>query len=390
MRSARARASLAGAAEAVFVGESPTSLGLQVDAVMRACASAGIPVAMIDGIAVSTSADLRPGHMPALDLANALGLAPTFIDNTLCGGSAPVIQVARAAAAIEQGLCSVAVVAYGSVQASSRQRNKAGWQVGSGLLVDEIMASTGWRNPISVHALIAARHMHDFGTTSEDLARVAVSQRSWAMLNPTAHRREPLSVEDVLSSPLISSPLHVLDCCLITDGGGAVVLCRRDLLPDQRPDVRVLGFDEVHTNQNLLTLDSLTTSGAARTGPRALAAAGLTVAQIDQVQLYDAFTDMPLILLEDLGFCPKGAGGAFVSSGRISPGGDLPMNTQGGGLSHCHPGMYGIFLVIEAVLQLQGEAGKRQQLNVANVLCHGVGGGAFGSHATLILGRRDA
>jgi acetyl-CoA acetyltransferase len=383
------RARLAGAAEAVARIPEPTALGLQVDAVMRACAAAGIPVRMIDGIAVSVSADLRPAAMPSLELANALGVSPTFIDNTLCGGSAPVVQIARAAAAIEQGLCNVAVVAYASVQASSRQRRKAGWQSSSALLTDDVVNATGWRNPISVHAMIAARHMYEFGTTSEQLASVAVSQRSWAMLNPAAHKRDPLTVEEVLASPMISTPLHVLDCCLITDGGGAVVLCRRDLLPADRPEVLVRAIDEIHTHQNILTLGSLTTSGAKRTGLRALQQAGLTVADIDQVQLYDAFTDMPIVLLEDLGFCAKGDGGPFVSEGRTRPGGDLPMNTQGGGLSHCHPGMYGIFLVIEALQQLQGEAGLRQQPDVEHVLCHGVGGGAFGSHATLILGRAD-
>lgn len=383
-------ARIVAAAEASSIGAQPRSgLQLQVEAVRSVCAEAGVPPSAIDGVLVSSSADLRPGRMPALELAGALGLSPTFIDTTLCGGAAPVIQVARAALAIEQGLCTMAVVAYGSAQASRRQRKRAGWPSASSALADQMMTATGWRNPISVHALIAARHMHEYGTTSRDLANVAVSQREWARLNPAAHRRDELSVEDVLESPVVSWPLHVLDCCLVTDGGGAVLLCRREDVAQHQPSVQLLAYDELHTHHNLLTLDSLTTSGAVQTGPRALAMAGLGVDDVDQVQLYDAFTDMPIVLLEDLGFCSKGDGGKLIASGRTRPGGDLPMNTQGGGLSHCHPGMYGIFLVVEAITQLLGAAGERQQDGVEHVLCHGVGGGSFGSHATVVLGAAD-
>ena len=378
------------AAEEAFLapGVPRTALNFRVEAVRRVCQRAGIPISAIDGVAVSVSADLRPGQMPALELANELGLSPSFIDSTLAGGVSPVIQVARAARALNDGACTVAVVAYGSVQASTRLRRKDGWRASSGILADEMLVSTGWRNPISAHALIAARHMHDYGTTAEDLATVAVSQRMWAAMNPAAHRREQLTVQEVLDSPIVSWPLHVLDCCLITDGGGAVLMCRReDVDSSLSPPISILGFDELHTHQSLLTAASLTVSGAARTGARAMERAGLATSDIDVVQLYDAFTDMPIILLEDLGFCAKGDGGKVFRSGRTQPGGDLPVNTQGGGLSHCHPGMYGIYLVIEAVSQLQGRAGPRQQGDVAHVLCHGVGGGAFGSHATLVLGR---
>jgi acetyl-CoA acetyltransferase len=369
------------------IGDSTRSgLQLQIDAVRAVCAAAKIPLSAVDGVAVSTSADLEPGQMPALELAGALGIAPTYIDSTLAGGAAPVIQIARAAMAIEQGLCTVAVVAYGSAQSSRRQRRKAGWRTESSALADKIITSTGWRDPIGVHALIAARHMYEYGTKSSDLAAVAVSQREWARLNPAAHSRDPLTVDEVLDSPVISWPLHILDCCLVTDGGAAVLLCRREDVSGGSRTARVLGFDELHTHRSLLAMHSLTSSGATRTGAGALAMAGLSVGDIQQVQLYDAFTDMPIVLLEDLGFCPKGSGGSFVASGRTRPGGDLPMNTQGGGLSHCHPGVYGLFLVVEAVTQLLGEAGERQQTGVERVLCHGVGGGAFGSHATLVLG----
>lgn len=359
-----------------------STLDLQVQAIQRALAAASIELGAIDGVLVSKSGELRPGDFPAIALAEMLGLKPRFIDTTLAGGASSLIQIARAAAAITAGMCSYALVVYGSVQASRRLRRTSGWDDDPESNVVMFEQPTGYRHPISIHALIARRHMYEYGTTSEQLAAVAVSDREWARLNPAAMRREPLSIEQVLASPIVSSPLHVLDCCLITDGAGAVVIGRSGA---SGQGVRLVGFAERHTHLTLVHADSLTTSPAVDTGSRAFGMAGLKPAEIGVVQLYDAFTEMPIVLLEDLGFCQKGEGGPFMASGATFPGGELPMNTQGGGLSHCHPGMYGIFLAIEGVRQLQNKAGSRQVPGVSAVLCHAVGGGGFGSHATAIL-----
>lgn len=360
-----------------------TTLDLQVQAAQRALADARVELRAIDGIFVSKSGELRPGDSPAVELAEAFGVRPRHVDTTLAGGAAPVIQIARAAAAITAGLCSYALVAYGSTQASRRLRRDEGWATDPDSDAVAFERPTGYRHPISVHALIARRHMHEFGTTSEQLASVALSDRAWAQRNPAALRRAPLTVDAVLASPVISSPLHVLDCCLVTDGAAAVVLGPGASAAG--PAVEIAGFAERHSHMSIVHAESLTTSLAADTGSRAFAMAGFTPRDVDAVQIYDAFTDMPIVLLEDLGFCRKGEGGPFVESGATLPGGGLPMNTQGGGLSHCHPGMYGLFLAVEAVRQLRRTAGERQLERASRVLCHAVGGGGFGSHATLIL-----
>ena len=359
-----------------------STLDLQVQAIERALAMASLELKAIDGVLVSKSGELKPGDFPALELAEMLGLRPLYIDTTLAGGASSLIQIARAASAVTSGRCSYALVVYGSVQASRGSRRAKGWaeDPDSNSVVFE--QPTGYQHPISIHALIARRLMYEYGTTPEQFASVAVSDREWARLNPAAVRRGPLTVQDVLASRIVSSPLHALDCCLVTDGAGAIVVGPPQA---EAPDIRVQGFAERHTQLSIVHADSLTTSAAVDTGTRALRMARLKPRDIDVVQLYDAFTDMPIVLLEDLGFCNRGEAGPFIASGETFPGGALPMNTQGGGLSHCHPGMYGIFLAIEAVRQLSGTAGARQVRNASKVLCHAVGGGGFGSHATLVL-----
>jgi acetyl-CoA acetyltransferase len=358
-----------------------------VEAALRCAADAGVGLGEVDALFVSKSGELTPGDLPADAVARALGIRPRYTDTTLAGGAAPVIQVARAAAAVTEGRCRLALVSYASTQASRRLRSPAGWPGEPDSPVTAFERPTGYRNVASVHALIAHRHMHEHGTTAEQLAAVAVAARAWARLNPAACRREPLTVEDVLASRIVSEPLHALDCCLVTDGGGAVLVGPRGAGRRGRAPLRVHGFAERHSHLTVAEAPSLTTSAAAESGPEALAMAAAEPADIDVLQLYDAFTDMPILLLEDLGFCAKGEGGPLVESGATAPGGRLPANTQGGGLSHCHPGMYGIFLVVEAARQLWGEAGARQVGNARRALCHGVGGGAFGIHATLVLGR---
>ena len=237
------------------------------------------------------------------------------------------------------------------------------------------------------NALAAARHMHEFGTTSEQLAEVAVATRRWAQLNPRALMRDPLTIEDVLASRLISWPLHLLDCCLVTDAGGAVVVTSAERARDcpKRP-VYVLGAGEASTHVMVSQMPDFARWEAARmAGERAFAMAGVTYADVDVAQVYDAFTIVPIMALEALGFCKEGEGGAFVAGQRTAPGGDFPMNTNGGGLSYTHSGMYGMFTLVEAVRQLRGECGPRQVAGARIALCHGLGG-MFSAAATLIAG----
>jgi acetyl-CoA acetyltransferase len=244
--------------------------------------------------------------------------------------------------------------------------------------------------PISSYALAARRHMAQYGTTSEQLAEVAVAARQWAMKNPKATMRDPITIQDVLNSPMVSSPLHRLDCCLITDGGGAIVLTSAERAHSlkQKP-VYLWGAGESHFHRSISSMPDLTQTAAKLSGEAAFKMAGVTHSDVDLVMLYDAFTINVILFLEDLGFCPKGEGGAFVSNGRIAPGGELAVNTNGGGLSYCHPGMFGIFLIVEAVRQLRGEAGERQLSKCDIALVHG-NGGTLSSQATAILSKEPS
>jgi acetyl-CoA acetyltransferase len=224
------------------------------------------------------------------------------------------------------------------------------------------------------YALAAARHMHDFGTTSEQLAQIAVSTRAWAALNPRARYQTPITVEDVLASPLQTSPLHLLDCCLVTDGAGAFVMTNAERARSlRRPPVFVLGAATCHDHMMITQMPDLTTTPGKVSGANAFAMAGLGPADVDVLMGYDSFTITALLHLEDLGFCAKGDGGAFVEDGKLGPGGSLPMNTNGGGLSFTHPGMYGMFLITEAVRQLRGESGERQVPEAQVAVAHGSG-----------------
>jgi acetyl-CoA acetyltransferase len=240
--------------------------------------------------------------------------------------------------------------------------------------------------PVGAYAMAATRHMHQYGTTAEQLAEVAVATRAWAALNPKAYYRDPITITDVLASPMISSPLHLLDCCLVTDGGGAVVVTSEAVAASTRSrPVWVLGHGESHTHLTIANMPDLTVTPAALSGPRALAMAGVTHSDLDVVELYDSFTITVIETLESLGFCAPGEGGPFVSGQRTAPGGDFPLNTNGGGLSYCHPGMYGIFLLIEATRQLRGERGEAQVPGARLALVNGTGG-VLSSCATVVLG----
>jgi acetyl-CoA acetyltransferase len=321
--------------------------------------------------------------MPALMAAEYFGIRPRFIEGTMTGGSSFVNYLGSAAMALNAGLCEVALIVYGSNQRSA-----------SGKLVTASRppayeAPYNPRYPVSAYALAAARHMHEYGTTREQLADVAVSARGWAQYNPEAFARGDLTREDVLASRIVSDPLTVRDCCLVTDGGGAVVMVRSERARDfPKPPVYVLASAAESTHRQISQMSDFTVTAARESGARAFAAAGVTPSDIDVVELYDAFTINTILFLEDLGFCKKGEGGAFVSDGRIAPGGALPVNTNGGGLSCVHPGMYGIFTVIEAARQIRGDAPGLQIDNVDLALAHG-NGGTLSSQVTAILGSEN-
>ncbi|SEG90497.1 Acetyl-CoA acetyltransferase [Thermomonospora echinospora] len=360
------------------VGPDVTALDLMAQAAGRALDDAGLTIGEVDALFAHSA--FFP--MPTVVLAEHLGIRPRHSDSTATGGSSFVAHLRHAAAAIDAGLCEVALIAYGSTQ-----RSASGGLISSGRsFLPSYETPFRPRLPVSAYALAAARHMHQFGTTREHLAEVAVAARRWARLNPAAFARDELSIDDVLGSRMVSSPLTVRDCCLVTDGGGAVVVTSAERARDlRRPPVYYLGAAEAHWHMNISQAPDLTLTAASQTGPRAFELAGLRPADVDVVQLYDAFTINVLLFLEDLGFCEKGAAGDFVAGGGIAPGGHLPVNTNGGGLSYCHPGMYGIFLLIEAARQLRGEAGDRQVADARVALVHG-NGGMLSSQVTALLG----
>jgi acetyl-CoA C-acetyltransferase len=362
---------------------SRSALEIQAVSARAALADAGLAPRDVDGL-FTVAATPGIGALPVHDYLN---LNPRFVDGTVIGGASFVAHVNHAAAAIAAGRCRVALITYGSTSRSS------GIAVGTreriaGDYVDQFEAIYG-TSTIALYAMVAQRHMHEYGTTGAQLARIAMACRTHAARNPLALYRDPITVDDVLRSPLIASPLHLLDCCVITDGGGAVVVVHPELARDlPKPGVRVLGAAEAVAHTAAGRRDYLV-SAAAQSGPRAFAEAGLSPEDIDMAMIYDSFTITVLLTLEDLGFCKKGDGGRFVEDGRLEPGGALPINTDGGGLSSNHPGMRGIFLIIEAVRQLRGEAGPRQVPDCRIALVHGTGGtlGSRHSGATLILAR---
>lgn len=355
---------------------SPASLMAEATAV--ALAQTPLRPRDVDGLLSASSYY----YMPTLTLGEHLGIRPTFSDSTTIGGDSFVAHLGHAAAAIAAGRCTTALIAYGSTQRSDGRRLVHSM---SEPLAYEAPYGALW--PVAGFAFMAQRHMHEYGTTSAQLAEVAVAAREWARLNPAAPRRDPLTVDDVLASPMISSPLHRYDCCLVTDGGGALVVTAPDRAADlcERP-VYVWSVTEGHRNRHVSAMPDFTESPAADTGPRALREAGVDLAGIDVFQLYDAFTIAVVLMLEDLGFCPKGDGGPFAAEGVLRPGGKVPLNTSGGGLSYRHPGMLGMVLLLEAVAQLRGEADARQVPGAASALVHGLGGVHL-SGATAVLGR---
>lgn len=360
------------------MGEAPgrSAIELLAEAALAALDDAGLSLAEVDGLFTATSVHA----FPTLSVGEYLGIRPRFFDGTNVGGSSFEAHLLQAAIALEAGFCDVALIAYGSNQRT------AGGKFVSFSEPYPWEAPYKPRVPLTAYALAASRHMHVYGTTREMLAEVAVAARAWANLNPQAFARGPLTIEDVLASRMVSDPLTVLDCCLVTDGAAACVLTRADRARDLRkPPVYYLGAAGAQWHRAISAMPDLTITAAAESGPRALAHAGVSISEVNLAMLYDAFTINTILFLEDLGFCPKGEGGRFVQGGAIAPGGRLAVNTNGGGLSCVHPGMYGMFLIVEAVTQLRGEAGERQVRPCDVALVHG-NGGTLSSQVTAILG----
>ena len=373
----RGQSAIVGAAT-FGIGEAPgfESIDLAARAGIAALAQAGLQPKDVDGLFLSLPDDMLSG----LTFAEYLGIHPRVTDNNRVGGSAFMTYVFWAALALQAGEIDVALIAYGS-----NQRSKSGKLVTP---AGQNRYEAAYRPilPMSSYALAASRHMAQFGTTKEQLAEVAVAARGWANLNPDAFAHGPLTIEDCLAARMISSPFGLRDCCLVTDGGAAIVMTRADRAKDHAAKpVYVLGAAAETTHRNISMMPDLTVTGARESGRRAYAQAGVGPGDIDVVQVYDAFTINTILFLEDLGFCPKGEGGRFVSGGRIAPGGELPVNTNGGGLSCVHPGMYGLFPIVESVQQIMGLAGERQIADVDLALAHG-NGGTLSSQATIILG----
>lgn len=372
------RVAVVGVAESDLgqVAPGTTPIDLMAQATMRALDDCGLKLADIDGL-FCASAQVRFGPMV---LAEYLGIKPHYFDGTQIGGSSFMTHLAHARLALEAGECDVALIAYGSTQRSVSRAQASP--------PDFNPYETPYRPlmPASAYALAASRHMHQFGTTREQLAEVAVAARRWALMNPKAWEKTPLSIDDVLSSRMVSWPLTVRDCCLVVDGGGAMIVTRTDRARALRkPPVHVLGIGEALGHTSISNMPDLTVTAARESGRDAFAEAGLEPADVRMLSLYDAFTITPILFLEDLGFCAKGEGGPFVQDGAIAPGGRLAVNTNGGGLSYCHPGMYGLLGMIEAVRQVRGECGERQVPDCDVALAHG-NGGVLSSQCTVLFG----
>ncbi|MBI5283911.1 MAG: thiolase [Chloroflexi bacterium] len=380
------KVAIVGADETDEIGIVPnmTPIMMHAQAARNALRDAGIDKSEVDAVFTCGI-----GGMASVQVAEYLGITPRYTDSTMTGGSSFVIHVEHAAAAIAAGLCNVALITHGETGFSSRNRRgpRQSYGFDSSLPSAQFEMPYGVAGPPSVYAMAAMRHMHQYGTTSEQLAEVAVATRKWAQLNPRAMMRDPLTIDDVLSSRWITYPFHIYDCCLVTDAGGAVVVVGADRARSlKKKPVWVLGSGEASTHQSLIGMPDLTQTPARYSGKAAFEMAGVTHADIDVVEVYDSFTYTALVTLEELGFCEKGEGGAFVSNQRTAPGGEFPLNTNGGGLSYTHPGMYGMFILIEAVRQLRGECGARQVPDARLALVNGTGG-LLSATGTLILGR---
>lgn len=374
---------IVGAAETTELGVIPdvTALGLHADAARNAIADCGIAKDDVDGVACA-------GQSPVA-VAHYLGITPTYLDGTSVGGCSFMLHVRHAAAAIAAGMCEVVLITHGE---SGRSRvGFGGGRGGPGGMDASLQAQFempyGPMGPPTMFPMGVLRYMKETGTTHEQLASVAVAQREWASQNPRAMMRDPITVDDVLESRMIAYPMHLLECCLVTDGGGALVVTsaeRAATMDLRHKPVYIVGTGESSETPMVSQMDDLTTSKAFRvSGRKAFSEAGITHGDVDHLMVYDAFAHLPIYGLEDLGFVARGEAGAFIEAGNTSPGGRLPLNTNGGGLSYTHTGMYGMFAIQESVRQLRGTA-PAQVDGVEVSVAHGVGG-MFAASGTLVL-----
>ncbi len=376
------KTAIVGVAESDEIGKLPDkpAILLHAEAARSALAEAGLTKDDVDG--------LFTAGISTLELGEYLGIEPKVTDNTSVGGSSFVIHIAHAAAAIATGRCEVALVTHGE---SGRSRvGMTGYPSSPQQLRGQFEAPYGLPQPVGAYAMACSRHMHEYGTTKEQLAEIAVATRKWAMLNPKAMMQDPITIEDVLNSRPIAWPFTLLDCCLVTDAGGAYVMTSTERAKSlkQTPAI-VMGVGESHDHSMISQMPSYTSFAAKNSGRTAMEMAGVKHADLDLAMIYDSFTYTVLLSLEELGFCGKGEGGTFVSNQRTAPGGEFPMNTNGGGLSYTHSGMYGMFAIIEAVRQVRGDyadQGIRQVPDCELALVHGTGG-VLSSAGTAILAR---
>lgn len=384
------KAAIAGIGES-RVGKVPdrSALQLQSDACFAALADAGLTMGDVDAV-FTTPVRVEHWNMPAGVVANFLGVRPKYLSTVDVAGASGCAMIDQAVAAVEAGKCEVALCVAGQNLLSNRSRSQA----------VQSMAERGGAHPQfevpygplvpSLYALIAQRHMHEYGTRPEQLAEVAVAIRKHASLNQNAHKRDLITIDDVLASREITSPLHILDCAIVSDGAAAAIVTSAERACSLRkPPVFVIGSGYGLRHGHVGDAQCLTTTGAADAGRTAFEKARLHPSDVDVAQVYDCFTITVIVELEDLGFCPKGEGGRFVEGGRIALGGELPVTTHGGLLSAGHPGLGGgFFHVLEAVRQVRGEAGARQVPDVNVALAHG-NGGVVSVHCTLILGNEN-
>jgi acetyl-CoA acetyltransferase len=368
-----------GAAETTELGKIPhlSQHQLHADAALNAMADASITAKDIDGIATA-------GDRPT-DLAYYLGITPTWVDGTSVGGCSFMLHVRHAVAAIASGQCTTVLITHGESGRSGVGRG--GFPRAPASLAGQFEVPFGPMGPPTMFTLPVLRYMKDCGMTHEQLAMVAVVQREWASMNPRASFQDEISVDDVLNSKMIAYPFHLLECCLVTDGGGALILTKADRAKDfPNPPVHILGTGESVETPMVSQMEDLTSSKAFKVaGSFAMQDAGISHADVDHLMVYDAFAHLPIYGLEDLGFCKKGEAADFIWEQNTAPGGCLPMNTNGGGLSYMHSGMYGMYALQESVRQIRGNAPA--QVPDANVsLCLGVGG-MFGASGCVVFGK---
>ena len=386
--SLRNRVAIVGVGESE-IGKIPhmTGLGLNAQAAKRALEETGLKPSEIDGLLTAYSIT-EPYFMLGSVMCEYLGLKPTFNASMVVGGASPAVMLKHAAEAIVSGQARVILCCAGENRATGQSRDQA---VAALAAVGHPYYEQPYGASIpSFYAMITRRYMHEYGTTREQLAQMAVTTRDHAVRHPNAHMTKPITAEEVINSKPIAEPLNILDCCLISDAGGAYIVTEAERAKDLKSDpVYLLGIGEYHTHEHLMCADSLTEFGAVESGRRAYNMAGLGPADMDFAELYDCFSVVPMIEMEELGLCERGGAGAMVGAGDTRIDGRLPINTHGGMLSHAHAGAAGgLFGIIEAVRQLRGQEGKRQVANHDVALVHNEGG-ILSSHCTMILGREE-